>query len=360
MENENGRPNHYSIVAKDNSMIEHLAGFKLSELRLIAYCLAHYDSTKPENRAFYARVSDLVDLFPIDKKEAYNVVKEVMKGINQKPLQFEQDGKEYFWNWFSGFVYTKGTGEFEFRITPEIQPYLLGLEKSFTKYRLGAVYQFRSAHTWKLYENLKREVFRGIWTPALDELKLALGVAGKYKIAYEFERRIIGPAVEEINEKSDLTVLYDKKKRGRSVVGLVFQITEKPDPDTIDVESPRAAMARLLALAGIHEKTSATYIEKAEKVGMTGRCAEQLPKILERAKSKQTAERKKYIIGALKKEIEKGAPLFDDFDKKEKEKEVAKARARARAIDDETLKDCAMSSGNVFYIEEAKARGLIK
>jgi hypothetical protein len=118
-------------------------------------------------------------------------------------------------------------------------------------------------------------------------------------------------------------------------------------------------MARLLAVAGIHEKTSATYIEKAESAGMTARCAEQLPKILERAKSKPVVERKKYITGAIKKEIEKGAPLFDDFDKKEKAKEATKARARARAMDDDALK-LAISSGNAYYIEEAKARGLMK
>lgn len=355
---ENSKPNHYSIVAKDNSMIEHLAGFKLAELRLIAYCLAHYDSTKPENRAFFARVSDLVALFPINEKSAYRVVEEAMEGINKKPLKFKEGRKKYFWNWFSGFIYDEGTGEFEFRITPEIQPYLLSLQGSFTKYRLGAVYQFRSAHTWKLYENLKKESWKNLWTPSIDELKILLGIAGKYKRYDNLNARIIGPAVAEINENSDLSVSYDKRKRGRSVIGLVFQIIEKPDPDTIDIETPRAAMSRLLALAGIHEKTITTYIEKTESAGLTARCAEQLPKIIERAKSKKPEERKKYIIGALKKELAAGAPLFNDFDKKEKEKNVAKARADAREMDDDVL-SLAAHSGNIYYIEEARARGLI-
>jgi plasmid replication initiation protein len=340
-------------------MIEKLAAFKLNELRLIAYCLAYYDSTKPENRSCYAKVSDLQELFPIDKKSAYAVVERAMLGINEKPLTFREDGRKKFRNWFSGFDYIEGTGEFEFMITPEIRPYLLGLQETFTKYRLRDVYQFKSAHTWKLYENLKREAFKKIWSVSLDELKILLGIAGKYPRWNVFQQWVVAPCTEEINEKSDLSVKYDKQKKGRSVIGLVFQIIEKPDPDTIDVESPRAAIARLLALGGIHEKTISTYIEKAEKADMTTRCAEQLPKILERAKSKPTAERKKYIIGALKKEIATGAPLFDDFDKKEKAKDAEKARARARAIDDEPLKDLAMSSGNAYYIEEAKARGLI-
>jgi len=297
------KPNHHSIVAKENSMVEHLAKFKLNELRMIAYCLAHFDSSKPENRTFYATVSDLTELFPINKKEAYGVVKAVMKGINEKPLEFEQDGKKYFWNWFSGFAYTIGTGEFEFRITPEIRPYLLGLEGSFTRYRLGSVYQFKSAHTWKLYENLKKEAFKDTpWTPSIDELKILMGVAGKYKRWNGFNEFVIAPAIAEINKKSDLEVRYDKRKRGRSVVGLIFQIIEKPPADTVNVETSKQIMARLMAIEGVNEKTIGNYIKKAEKRDKVARCVEQIPKIVARWNTGK-GPKIKYLLGAIQMEI---------------------------------------------------------
>ena len=305
------RPNRHSIVAKNNSMIEKLAGFKLNELRLIAYCLAHYDTTKEDNRCFYARVSDLQELFPIDKNSAYAVVERAMLGINEKPLIFKKGRKKYFWNWFSGFIYEEGTGEFEFRITPEIRPYLLGLKDTFTKYRLGAVYQFRSAHTWKLYENLKKEAFTLTWSIGLDELKILLGIPGKYKRFSDFDMRILNPSIAEINDKSDLAVSYVKRKRGRSVVGLVFQISERPPEDVINVETPRQALARLLAVHGIHKKTVADYVKMAANRDKLEHCIEQLPRIAARAKNKPSSERKKYFLGALKNEINQQS-LFDD------------------------------------------------
>lgn len=349
------KPNHHSIVAKDNSMVEKLAGFKLNELRLIAYCLSHYDTTDPNNRTFYARVSDLQELFPIDKKEAYSVVKAAMLGINQKPLQFEEDGKEYFWNWFSGFAYDKGNGEFEFRITPEIRPYLLGLKDTFTKYRLGAVYQFKSAHTWKLYENLKREAFKRQWAVPLDELKMLLGVPGKYERWGNFNDRIIVPAVVEINELSDLEVSWEKRKRGRSVVGLVFFIDDKQPEDVVNIETPKQSFARLLAVEGVHEKTILDYVILAEKRGKVKQCIEQLPRIVERW-NKGKGPKVKYLLGALKSEINQKT-LFDDHQ--------AQAAAPAAKVDfsdfgDDDLDIFETIPGHKDAVRaEKKKRGLI-
>ena len=150
------KPDHRAIIAKDHTIIDKMAKFKLQELRLIAFCLAHYDSSKPDNRVFKTTVDELTAIFPsMDEKSSYNVIRTAMLGINKKPLEFQVGGKLYFWNWFSGFTYTIGSGEFEFRITPELQPYLLELEGTFTRYRLQDVYQFKSATTWKLYADTK-------------------------------------------------------------------------------------------------------------------------------------------------------------------------------------------------------------
>ena len=40
---------HNAVVAKNNNLVGELAKFELSELRLIAFCLAHLDSRQPEN-----------------------------------------------------------------------------------------------------------------------------------------------------------------------------------------------------------------------------------------------------------------------------------------------------------------------
>jgi len=334
-------------------MVEKLANFKLNELRLIAYCLAHYDSTDPVNRTFYARVSDLQEIFPINESSAYRVVEAAMLGINEKPLVFRENGRKKFRNWFSGFDYIEGTGEFEFMVTPEIRPYLLGLKHTFTKYRLGTVYQFKSAHTWKLYENLKKQSFTYNWLISLDELKNLLGIPGKYEKAYEFDRWVIAPSIKEINDFSDLTVCYKKQKRGRSIVSLLFIINGKQPESVIDVETPKQTFVRLLALEGINKKTILKYIKMADNRGKVERCVEQYPKIIERW-NKSKGSKHRYLLGSLKNEINQQT-MFSD-----KDENLTKGHMDFSTYSDEDLSIFERVPGYESDIQaEKKRRGII-
>ena len=142
-----------AIVVKDNGAVGALARFDLSELRFLAFCLSRCDSKDETNREITARVADLCTIFPaMDKKSAYGLVKQCLLSLWRKPLEIQDGRKMRLRTWLSGVDYDEG--EFTFFIAPEMQPYLLGLKSAFTQYRLRDVYQFRSANTWKLYENL--------------------------------------------------------------------------------------------------------------------------------------------------------------------------------------------------------------
>lgn len=314
-------PDKKSIVAKSNELIGKMAKFDLSELRLLAYCIAHYDSRSPENRTFTAHVQDLASLFSMNEGSAYTVIRQAMLGINKKPLEFREGKKLHFWNWFSGFTYTEGEGTFEFTVTPEVRPYLLGLKETFTSYRLGSVYQFKAASTWKLYENLKRWEAKGKWSVGLDELRLALGVAGKYPRWNSFCQRIIDPATGGINKHSDLTVSYKKEKHGRSIVALTFIIKSRAPEGTIDIVTPMQGLYRSLLECGINEATALKYAQDADKHGKATHALDKLPIIKSRwEKGGRKGKLQAYILGALKEEIYQ-MELFQDH------KELGKNKA---------------------------------
>lgn len=305
-------PNLRSIVAKDNEIIEQMAKFGLSELRLIAYCLAHYDSRSQENIKFDATVADLQQVFPITSKDSYAVVRRTVIGLGSKPLEIREGNARHFWNWFSGFTYYETEGRFTFRINPDLQPRLLGLKGQFTKYRLVDVYQFRSASSWKLYELLKRWVKKRAWEVDVEELRLLLGVAGKYPRWSSLDQRIISPSTNEINEVSDLNISYEKIKRGRSVVGIAFRINHKENdgkPEPIDAQTPREELLVTLIGYGVNPTSAEEYtasIAEAQKVDVI------LPKITKMAKlaKEKNIPLPKYILGSIKKELSQ-RNLFD-------------------------------------------------
>lgn len=336
-----------SVVTKTNELIENLAKFSLSELRLISFCLSHYDARKPENRTITARVEDLADIFVMDKKSAYGVVRAAMLSINNKPYEYlGDDDYEYFENWFTGFGYKKGEGKFKFRISPDMQPHLLGLAGSFTSFRLKDVYRFKSPTAWKLYENLARWRTAGRWPVKLDELKHSLGIAGKYSRWDSFKERVIDPSLEEINAHTDIKVEYTTEKDGRPVVGLVFLIDKKVDPEIINLSSREEEIYKLLLGHGMKTKTAQEYARKVNASDRADIIISKLPGMAERARNSKD-NTQKYFTGALRLELNQG--ILPGMEPTKKKPETAKP-SQAPAVGQKFLLD-----GHVYTMTDSTA-----
>jgi len=333
----NTPPSLNAIVTKHNFLLPKLAKMELSELRLLTYCLAHYDS-RPEHRAndetpdgypipqefisHTATVQDLLDIFPgMGKQTAYAVVRKAVKGINSKPFEdtfILPNGKKenVLFYWFSGFRYSNEEGRFTFRLSPDIVELVLSQDSNFTRFRLKNVYQFKSGLTWKLYELLKQWVVAGRWAVDLDELRLSLGISGKYLVWQNFKDWVLDKSIKEINEQSDIVVKYEKKKRVRAVSGVVFFINSKEaeakenDPRLIATLGDTNRDVRLLMGVGINQ-TNAEHLSR-----LAADANKDLSVFLERATARYEAKpveergaKQAYIYKALYDEF---APsLFD-------------------------------------------------
>lgn len=335
------------VVTKQNELIGQMARYNLSELRLIAFCLAHLNSLEADNREIEASVSDLQGIFRMSTKDAYAVVRQAVRAVNRKPLEIETERTEEEWYIFTGFRYYKHEGRFEFKISQEAKPYLIELAGNFTRYRLADVYQFRSASTWKMYELLKRWLNKRFWYAELDQLRSLLGVAGKYTRFGNLELRLIKPALEEINKFSDIFVTYKKRKRGRSVTGVSFTINPntKNEPEIINIETETERLKYALIEAGIHKKTAETYSILSEKTGKTKEIIQQLPGIIERAKIKSPKiPFLKYIQGTIQNIINQDNFFINKDEKKEIDKKTLNF---LKSLESESLKILA-DAGNMI------------
>src|SRR5699024_6386446 len=79
----------------------------------------------------------------------------------------------------------------------------------------------------RLYELLKKWERIGKWETTVDYLKELMGITQKsYNVYGNLKNRIIGPATEELNSKTDLKVTFKEIKKGRRVVKLAFNIKQ--------------------------------------------------------------------------------------------------------------------------------------
>ena len=95
--------------------------------------------------------------------------------------------------------------------------------ETFAKVEVSAVYRL-SGPGRRLYASLadKKRLGSARWTYGLDELRAALGVAGKYRSWKDLRRSVLEPAIDEINAFGTVQVQTEALKTGRWVTAVTL------------------------------------------------------------------------------------------------------------------------------------------
>lgn len=108
----------------------------------------------------------------------------------------------------------------------ELRPYLLHLRQNYTLYQLDCVLAMRSKYAIRLYEILKSYAYIGEYTTTIAGLREDLQIAG-YTTYKDIRRRVLDPAVEEINEITDIFADPHPIKTGHAITAIRFDILTK-------------------------------------------------------------------------------------------------------------------------------------
>jgi len=120
---------------------------------------------------------------------------------------------------------------------------------SAARYRLKAVAKLSTFFQIRLYEVLLVEADKGMATFSLDEIKRFSGLEGMYADFRGLKRRLLNPAVDAINEHTDLRIAYQELRAGRAVASLRFNIVRKDVIEVdVDDQSRDAIRAEIAAL----------------------------------------------------------------------------------------------------------------
>lgn len=131
----------------------------------------------------------------------------------------------------------RGSGYAEWEFPPKLRP-LLAKPGAWARIHLAICAQFSSKYSLALYEllSLRVNMREPRWDVALDDLRDSLGCADKMPNYAHFQRRVLDPAVSEINELSGLMISYQEIRsngRGRKVEKLQFDVKKKSNSDLV-------------------------------------------------------------------------------------------------------------------------------
>ena len=224
------------LVVKTNQLNSAVQNLSLPELRIIQLAIVDARETgKGLDTKTPLRIDAMryAQAFDTTRQNAYILMKQSEETLfNRRFTYFDNEKKPIKSRWLQDVRYLDDEGAIEVcftRLVVECITRLDGAEQFFTQYLLSQTANLKSVYAVRLYELLIQWKTAGK-TPVF-ELSLFRGQMGlnddEYKIMGNFKLRVLDLAVNEINEKTDLTVSYTQEKKGRVIHGFKFTVKQK-------------------------------------------------------------------------------------------------------------------------------------
>ena len=287
-------------VYKSNALVE--ASYRLTpaEQRIVLCCISQVrrDKTLTDEVMYRVSVADYAALVGTDSHSTYKEVADAALRLKRREVWLREfpngDGQRprtLVTGWVQSIAYIESEGHIELRFTKDMLPYLTQLSERFTRYALSDVAKMTSSHAIRLYELLCQWRDAGKREVAIEWLRDSFQLGDKYPALKDFKRRVIEPAVAQINEHSPLWVKWDQRKTGRRVSHLAFTFGEKDQKAT---QKPRRGNAKGRAGSKAPSASGSIYgipMAVIEAHASPGESHEDAAlRILEERKSKHVAE----------------------------------------------------------------------
>ena len=227
------------LIVKDNALINASYNLDLVEQRLILLAIVEArESGKGinANDPLTVHAESYINHFSVHRNTAYQALKDACKDLFARQFSYQEQRPKGVANitsrWVSQIAYVDNSATVELIFAPAIIPLVTRLEEQFTSYELKQVSGLSSAHAIRLYELLIAWRSTGK-TPVIElsDFRQKLGVLEtEYNRMHDFKKRVLDPAIKQINEHTDITVKVEQHKKGRSVSGFSFKFKQKQQP----------------------------------------------------------------------------------------------------------------------------------
>lgn len=227
-------------VYKANDMIQKgRHELSLQEQRCVLYAIS---KIKPEDTVFQEYTFELSDFYKLCglQGDSYTEMKAILTGLKQKTWWVETaPNVESTVSWFNKVRTNKKSGTVTVRFDDDMMPYLLDLTKEnryFTHYQLKYILPMKSQYAIRLYELLKSYQRNNIeWFFEIDALRKQLN-CDQYTDFCDLRRRVLEPAVAEINEYTDMKIAWEPVKERRRVARVNFYMVGKRKTELLEAD----------------------------------------------------------------------------------------------------------------------------
>lgn len=209
-------------------------GLTLQEHRIIYYAILKGQQDNTPFKPVTISISEFKEMCELKGQSSYSTVRNLSKKLTSKSVEvlYKDENGIHFMQapWLSGITYHVKEGSVTIKLNKELQPFFEG--KPFTDTEFYFLIKFTSQYAERLYELIKALSHKPIIDFTIKDLRKRMGIGDKqYTNFTDLQRRVLDPALRDINEYTDLDVTM-KESRGRynKVEIIYFAVNRKTVP----------------------------------------------------------------------------------------------------------------------------------
>lgn len=230
---------HNDLVQKQRFQLGRNSGtsLTLTEEKVLAYIISQI---KPDAKTLEPLTFDIQSFCEIcglakgSTDNCYPFLKATIEKLAGRVmwLSDRQQGIETTVRYIDRATIQKGTGKVKIRLDDMLGPYLLNLAGNYFQFSYHNILAMKSKYGIQLYKLLKSYYYNFPRIKfSLDDLKTHLDAAS-YENFTNFKRKVIEPALKDINTYSDLQVIAEFVKTGRTFTDVIFTMKDLEKPKT--------------------------------------------------------------------------------------------------------------------------------
>jgi len=230
-------------LTKDNRLIR-----MHGNMTSLSYKLTNYFLWKcvKEGRLNNLQITtaEISNILEYKNKGMAAILDEESNKIMKTIIEVKKEGVDDEWKKITLIPYMEfKDGVVTAKINPDLMPYITGLTSNFTRTDY-AMLNSCSYAAMRLAEVCSSWANAGFAYYSIDEWRALLGATSdSYKVVSQFRRRILHPAVKEVNERMNYNITPIEIKEGRKVTHIKMIIEIKPDVQSRDGEMEQTLVA---------------------------------------------------------------------------------------------------------------------
>jgi plasmid replication initiation protein len=270
-------PSRKDYTAVDNVFLGAINNLSLPAYRIFAVLASQITRDDVEFSEYEIRAEELEQLLDCkNKNQIYQMMKTATNELHEIKVQIESEQilQQYPWLTKSSYLKNEGTAILQFH--EDIKPFLLRLNRKFSKIWFSQTFEFKSKTAKNMYlflcsrRNLKE------FKISIDNLKERLSIDIKaYPRFYDFNKKVLKASQKEIHSKTLLNFEYEIEKAGKKIRYIVFkikllrehlkdviQIPKLHEPD--EITKLKAEYYKAVEIHSLHLLNDATEVDISE------------------------------------------------------------------------------------------------